>query len=218
MIGDRGLLDGRARVPPHYGSPAGELAACVRRAGLVDRSDMQVLEIAGEASDVAGIVERATGWTLEPGGCAVANGTWWCARARGRVIALSEPGARSPLDLAAVPLPPDLYVTDRSGELAAIGVVGGATLEVLAALGAVDDARLAPCFGAATVAGAGVELLIQSDRRAVLLTHRSAARQVWSAVEAVGRPFGLCYVGAEALARFELLERMLGGAAQPPAA
>jgi glycine cleavage system aminomethyltransferase T len=217
MIGNRGLLDGRTRVPPHYGSPAGELAACVRSAGLVDRSDMRILEIAGEASAVAGIVQRATGWTLEPGGCAVANGTWWCARAHGRVIALSEPGAGASLDTAA-PLPPDVQAIDRSGELAAIGVVGGATLEVLAALGAVEDARLAPCFGTATVARAGVELLIQSDRRAVLLTHRSGARHVWSAVEAAGRPFGLCYVGAEALARFELLERMLGGAAQPPAA
>jgi glycine cleavage system aminomethyltransferase T len=217
MIGDRGLLDGRTRVPPHYGSPAGELAACVRRAGLVDRSDMQILEVAGEASAVAGIVERATGWTLEPGGCAVTNGTWWCARSQGRMIALSEPGAGAPL-VAAGPRASDVHVIDRSGELAAIGVVGGATLEVLAALGAVEDARLAPCFGTATVAGAGVELLIQSDRRAVLLTHRSAARHVWNAVEAAGRPFGLCYVGAEALARFELLERMIGGAARPPVA
>jgi glycine cleavage system aminomethyltransferase T len=218
MIGERGLLDGPSRVPPHYGSPVGELAACVRGAGLVDRSDLQVLEIAGQAPAVAEVVEHATGSSLEPGGCALADGTWWCARAPGRVLALNEPGSRPPLDTARLPPGHDVQVTDRCGEIAAIGVVGRAALELLAAVGAVDDARLAPCFGTATVAGAGVELVIQSDRRAVLLAPRGAARHVWGAVEAAGGPFGLCYVGAEALARFTLLERMLEATSPPPTA
>jgi hypothetical protein len=218
MIDQRGLLAGRTRVPSHYGSSAGELAACVRGVGLADRSDMPVVEIAGTAASVAGIVERATGWSLEPGGCAVANGTWWCARSRGRVIALSKPGTGQLLDIAAESLARDLDLFDRSGELATIGVVGGAMFKLLATLGAVDNPRLAPCFGPVTVAGADVELLIQSDRRAVLMTHRSAGPLVWSAVEAAGRPFGLCYVGADALARFELLERMLEASPRPPVA
>jgi hypothetical protein len=215
MIGERGFIDGRTPVPAHYGSPAGELAACVRGAGLADCSDMSILEIAGGPSAVARIVERATDWSLAPGGCAFRGGTWWCSHSSDRVVALSEPGARAPLETAPL-LARNVHVTDRSGELAATGVVGGATLELLRALGAVDHARLAPCFGPATVAGAGVELLIQSDRRALLLTARSTVPHVRSAVEAAGRPFGLCYVGTEALARFTLLERMLEAGAQPP--
>lgn len=218
MIGARGLLEGGARVPPHYGSPAGELAACVRGAGLADRSDVEVLELAGTALAVADVVEHATGWSLEPGGCACADGTWWCARSPGRVLVLCEPGSRSPVDTAGLPPGHDVQVTDRSGEVAAIAVVGRAALELLATLGAVEDVRLAPCFGTATVASTSVELLIQSDRRALLLAPRGAASRVWSAVESAGRPFGLCYVGTEALARFMLLERMLEPAVQPPTA
>jgi glycine cleavage system aminomethyltransferase T len=218
MTPERGLLDSDIRLPPHYGSGAGELAACVLGAGLADRSDVRVLEIAGRASAVAEFVRQATGWWLEAGGCAFADGTWWCVRSPGQVLVLFEQGSCPPLETAALPSGHDVHVTDRSGDVAAIGVVGRAALELLAALGAVEDARLAPCFGRASVAGAGVEVLIQSDRRALLLTPRGVAPHVWNAVEAAGRRFGLCYVGTEALARFTLLERMLEAAAQPPTA
>jgi glycine cleavage system aminomethyltransferase T len=216
VVAANGLINGPASVVAHYGSPAGELAACVRGAGLVDRSDLLAIEIAGESLALAELVERASGWSLAPGGCSFAAGTWWCARSSACVIALVEWESRETVETIAGLGGPDLCVSERSQDLAAIGLVGKATLDVLSAVGAVRDPRAAPAFGGANVGGADVELLLQSDRRAVLLVRPEAARHVWRTVEAAGRPFGLCYVGAEAHARFTLMERMLARTAPAP--
>jgi hypothetical protein len=208
VVAVNGLVSGPARVVAHYGSPAGELAACVGRVGLVDRSDLLAIEIAGNGVAVMELVERASGWPLAPGGCSFAAGTWWCARSSESVIALAELESREIYETIVRLGGPDLCVSERSQDLAAIGLVGKATLAVLAAAGAVEDPRAAPAFGGAKVGGANVELLLQSNRRAVVLVAPDAARHVWRTLEANGRPFGLCYVGAEALARFTLMERM----------
>ena len=56
--------------------------------------------------------------------------------------------------------------------------------------------------------GAEADLLLQSDRQALLLTHADSACRVWAAVETAGRRLGLSYVGSEALRRFSVRERM----------
>jgi len=38
---------GGVRVAAHYGSPAGELSACVRAVGLGDRSDLGIFTLSG---------------------------------------------------------------------------------------------------------------------------------------------------------------------------
>jgi glycine cleavage system aminomethyltransferase T len=200
-------------VVAHYGSPAGELAACVQRAGLVDRSDLLAIELTGRHAALAGLLERVCGWSLAPGGCAYSGGAWWCARSSECVIALVEPGSRHTAEAIAELCGPGLCVSERSRDLAAIGLVGKATLDVLSAAGAVEDPRAVPAFGETNVGGAEVELLLQSDRRAVLLARPAAARRIWRHLETAGRPFGLCYVGAEALARFNLMEHMRARAA-----
>lgn len=216
MVAVNGLLRGPTGVVAHYGSPAGELAACVRGAGLVDRSDLLAIRIAGGRVALAELVQRASGLSLARGGCTFAAGVWWCARSSQCAVALVEPESRETVETIAALGGPGLRVSERSQDLTAIGLVGKATLDVLSNVGAVEDPRAAPAFGVTNVGRAYVELLLQSDRRAVLLVRADEARHVWRMLEAVGRPFGLCYVGADALARFTLRERMLERAAQVP--
>jgi len=101
-------------------------------------------------------------------------------------------------------------VEDASAALAAIAVVGRRAVDVLAALGALgpdDDLRSAPPFGGVRLAGADVSVLLESDRRALLVTDTADADRVWRAVEEAGRGFGISCVGLDAVERFALLDR-----------
>jgi glycine cleavage system aminomethyltransferase T len=200
-------------VTAHFGSPAGELAVCVGAVGLADRNDLGQLVLTGNATSVTKLVERMTGVVLAIGGVAFAGGVWWCAPAPGRVIAVCEPRAhdrlRALLRLHTRHLP-GVDVADETTARAAIGVVGRKAIPLLAAIGALGqdgDARTAPPFGASTIAGVEAYVLLQSDHRALALIDLALAGQVWCAIEEAGRPLGLSLVGAEAVQRFELLER-----------
>jgi len=61
-------------VPAHYGSPAGELAVCLRAVGLGDRSDLGKLLLDGGPSAIAGVVRRMTGVSLVPRGVYFGSG------------------------------------------------------------------------------------------------------------------------------------------------
>jgi glycine cleavage system aminomethyltransferase T len=202
-----------AEVAVHFGSPAGELAVCVDAVGLADRNDLGQLVLTGDVTGVTKLVERVTGITLAIGGVAFAGSAWWCAAAPGRVIAVCD--ARAHYRLRALLLlhtrhVPGVDVADETTARAAIGVVGRKAIPLLAAIGALGqdgDARTAPPFGATTIAGVEACVLLQSDRRALALIDLALAGQVWCAIEEAGRPLGLSLVGAEAVQRFELLER-----------
>jgi hypothetical protein len=207
------IVTGRLGVAAHYGSPAGELAVCVRAVGLVDRSDLVKLAVTGRPAVLRELVRRASGMSLSPGGWAVGAGAYWCAVSDEIVLALAEPGGASlPETLASA----DVVVADRSADWAAIGLVGEATLRVLGAVGVIGHPRLARPFGRSTVGGVPVDVLLQSDRRALVLVDRPVAAEVWQAIGAAGHRFGLSYVGAEAQSRFAILERTLERAAVPP--
>lgn len=201
---------GGASVAVHYGSAAAELGVCVRAVGLADRSDLGTLEIAGPAAAVGAFLRKLTGAPLEPAGVATAAGAWWCAAAPGRVLVLCEPDRRAQLLgvlRAASRRHPGVAVADVSSAWSAIAVVGRRTADVLAALGHGDDPRAAAPFGRASIGGAGVHVLLQSDRRAIVLAEPAAAGAVWQAIAHAGRPYGLSCVGTEAVERFALLDR-----------
>ncbi len=203
-----------AKVPAHYGSPAGELAVCVRMVGLADRSDLGKLVMTGRAAGVTEIVRQVTGVSLPVAGVAASAGTWWCAASPGQVMALCEPGRRARLLDVLRPQVrrlPGVEVADGTTLWAAIALVGPRMTTVLSQLGALGsdgDPRWARPFDSARIAGADVHLLLQSDRRALLLVESAAADHVWRTIENVGRPLGLSCVGTEAVERFSLLDRM----------
>jgi glycine cleavage system aminomethyltransferase T len=205
------VLDDRLGVAAHYGSPAGELAVCVRGAGLADRSDLTKLELRGDPAVVDDLVQAIAGISPVPGGCAIAGGTWLCARSPGELIALVEPTGDCMLEAWVDRSGAGFSVADRSDDLAAIGLVGRAAPAVLSALGLLADLRAAAPFSRVHVEGVDADLLLQSDARALLLTDASRARELWAAVETAGKPLGLSYVGSEALRRFAVRERVLLG-------
>lgn len=211
-----GIMPSQAggRVAAHFGSPLSELSACLRAVGLADRSDLGVLTMTGPPASLTDLIDHATGTPLAVGGVVARPDAWWCRAAAGEVLAVTEPSAGARL-LTALRMPAarlhGLEVRDASAETAAIAIVGHRTAEVLAALGVLGpggDPRAVPPFTTQAVAGVPVRLLLQHDRRALLLVATDAAPSVWAAVEAAGHAFGLSLVGTEALRLLALNERM----------
>jgi glycine cleavage system aminomethyltransferase T len=208
-------------VTAHYGSPAGELAVCIRTVGLADRSDLGKLLVTGAPRAVAEVVPRLTRASLAPGGVWAAGGAWWCSASADRLIVLCEATRRARLlDVVRgeARRVPGLEVSDTSDAWAAMALVGRAARRVLAALSDThhDDLRSARPFASGTIAGVAVRVLLQSDRRVLLLVDADDADRVWQAAEEAGRAFGLSCVGSEAIERFALLDRM--ALAAPPVA
>jgi glycine cleavage system aminomethyltransferase T len=207
-------------VAVSYGSPAGELAACVKAAGIADASHLTKLEICGPAGRLADLTRHATGGSLAPGGVLNAAGAWWCGAGSAtpsfsaqRVVVLCEPllGARlHKLLRARAARLPGLVVRDRSREWAAITVIGAAAPDVLRALGVfgtIGDPRDVPPFTSAELADAEALWLLESGHRALAVVPASVAGAAWHAIERAGRPYRMCCVGEEAVARYELLLR-----------
>jgi glycine cleavage system aminomethyltransferase T len=204
--------DGQS-CPTHYGSAAGELGVCVRTVGLADRCDLGKLWLTGSASGIRALVRAVTGVALEPQGVTVTGTTWWCAAAPDDVVVLCEAGRRAQL-VAVLRAQARRFagvdVADVSRSVAAIALVGprtGAVLAALDAMGPGADPRAAVPFADMTAGGVAVRVLLQSDRRALLLTDPADADRLWHALAAAGRPHGLSCVGVEAVERFALFDR-----------
>jgi glycine cleavage system aminomethyltransferase T len=200
-------------VALHYGSAAGELAACVSRVGLGDRSELGKLALEGPRRTLERVVSNLTGMALAPGGALRTGTTWWCAVTSERVLVLTEPGDADRLAVRIRRLGvrhPDLRIRDLSPTWSAIAIVGRQTGEVLARLGvygAAGDPRSVAPVSVRRVTGVEVTWLLQSDHRALALMGHRHAPAVWHALHAVGRPFGICAVGHEAISRYTLLAR-----------
>ncbi|HEY2437885.1 MAG TPA: hypothetical protein VGH93_11940 [Solirubrobacteraceae bacterium] len=207
-------------VAVSYGSPAGELAACVAAAGIADSSHLTKLEVRGSAGRLAELIRHVTDGTLAPGGLLHAAGAWWCGAGGAssplspeRVIVISGPEAGGRLcELlgARAARTPGLAVQDRSQDWAAITIIGTATPDILESLGVfgpdVDPLKVAP-FTSAELADVEALWLLKSEHRALALVPSGAAIGAWHAIERAGRAWRICCVGQDAIARFELLQR-----------
>ncbi len=87
------MHDGRA-VVAHYGSAAGELAACVSAVGLADRSDLTKLVLEGPPAQLQHLSQRLTGSEIAPGGAVLSGGAWWCAERPERMLVDLRRGPR----------------------------------------------------------------------------------------------------------------------------
>ena len=207
------------RIAVNYGSPAGELAVCVRAVGLVDRSELAKFMLEAPPAQLSHLAMRLTGQTVAVGGALLAGGAWWCRTTPERFVVLCSPlmADRFLAGLRALPAHHvSLRTDDVSDTYAALGVVGRAKPRVLAALGVYGesgDARRTSPITTCQVGGVEVMWLLESDRTALALVPRSEAADVWRAIEDAGRSFGLSYVGHEAASRYTLLERTASGSA-----
>jgi glycine cleavage system aminomethyltransferase T len=201
---------GRA-VVAHYGSAAGELAACVSHVGLADCSELTKLVLDGPPQQLAQLTRRMAGTELAPGGATFSAGAWWCAESAERMIVVSDPqiGGRLALQLHACgSRHPSVSLVDHSEDWAALAVVGRRARPLLAQLGVYGDAgdpRRAAPLTAHAVTGADVLWLLESDSRALALVPRAHAAAVWQAIDRAGQTFGISAVGREAIARYALI-------------
>ncbi len=207
------VAHGGHAVVAHYGSAAGELAACVSAVGLADRSDLAKLVLEGPPDQLRHLSERLTGTEVSPGGAALSGGAWWCAESPDRMLVVCPASRGDRLHAvlqARVARRSAVSLTDRTAALGALGVVGRRASELLAALGvygASGDPRHVPPLTAHAVTGADVLWLLESDDKALALMPAADAPAVWHTIERAGQRFGLCAVGQDALARYALIRR-----------
>jgi glycine cleavage system aminomethyltransferase T len=200
-------------VTLNYGSAAGELAACVTRAGLADRSELVKLSLEGPQRMLEQIVSTLTDAALAPGGAIFTGDAWWCAASPERVLVLSEPASGDRLHSRIRRLLtwyPSLRIRDLSVQSSAIALVGRRAGEILTALGVYGEAgdpRSVSPVTSRRIADVEVTWLLQSDHRALALMGHRDAPAVWHALHSTGARFGICAVGHEAIARYTLLAR-----------
>src|ERR1700742_1833046 len=75
----------------HYGSPAGEIAACQRAPRIADRFDRATLEISGDPDAVDRVVETVTHRPASRTDAVRAGHAWWCRIEPERVVLRCEP-------------------------------------------------------------------------------------------------------------------------------
>lgn len=208
------MLHGGRAVVAHYGSAAGELAACVSAVGLADRSDLAKLVLEGPAAQLRHLSQRLTGTDVAPGGAVLSGGAWWCAESPERMLVIGDGGRGDRLQAVLrerVARRLAVSLSDRSAELAALAVVGrhaSALLAELGVYGASGNPRHVPPLTAHAVTGADVLWLLESDDKALALMPAADAPAVWHTIERAGQRFGLCAVGQEAVARYSLIRRI----------
>ena len=201
-------------VVAHYGSAAGELAACVSAVGLADRSELTKLVLEGPPVQLQQLAQRLTGHEVATGGAVLSGGAWWCAERPERMLVVCDPRLGDRLHAvlrARVARRSAVQLTDGSADLTALAVVGRRASGLLAALGvygASGNPRDVPPLTAHAIAGADVLWLLESDDKALALVAVADAPAVWHRIEHAGQPFGLCAVGHEALDRYALIRRI----------
>lgn len=188
-----GRRDGQL-VPLRYGPVAGELSACIRSLGLVDREDLRALRIEAGKAALDRVTARRFAAPLAPGEAAVEGELRWCRVSPEEAIVVA---AAAPALLATEALRQELEADGgavSASRLVAIEVLGPATPSLLADLG--DDGELT--------------WMRFDEARALVLVEPARALATWKQLSAAGRRYGLCYVGAEAVERFELVRRRNG--------
>jgi len=192
-------------VPAHYGSAAAELAVCVKRAGAAVRSDLDILELAGGEGWLGQALEEALGVDALAAGTAVhVAGALCCLVEPGRAFLVGAPDevarCRRLARQQAIRSGHSVGCEDRSATMTALSLVGPRAAALLAAAGLPADA---PVGGVrtGTLASGPVILLHERAERHLLLVAGDRAAEACAELFQVGRPFGLSFVGLDALER-----------------
>jgi glycine cleavage system aminomethyltransferase T len=196
QLGER---DGRV-VVALYGSTPGEIAACMTRVGLADRSDLGTLELRGPQSSLDRAFSARFGDPpVAPGTARRERGIWYLRLEPRRALVVgphAQLAAVSPVGAGSDRA--QLRSKDIGATLAMISVIGPRAARLLSAaalpaslpIGAVGrdpaDARI-------------VAILRESQRRVLVLAQAPAVDGVWGRLLEVGEPLGAAFVGCDAL-------------------
>ncbi len=198
-------------VAAHYGSAAAELTVCVTGAGVAVRSDLDVLELDGDAAWLDRALQDALGVpALLPGSAVRAATAWCCLVESERALVIGTPVeiARC-MRLAqqqAIRVGHSIGHADRSAATTALTLVGPRASALLARAGLPGDLPVASVRACSLPSGPAV-LLRESAARFLLLVAEDRAADAWRELFAVGRPLGLSFVGLEALERLAAADR-----------
>ncbi len=186
--------DGRL-VAAHYGSRAGEVAACRGAAGIADRSERATLELRGDADAVDRVVAAVTHRPASRVEAVRAGYAWWCRVTSGRVMLRCEAshhGECWDALAAGSAVEAGTSVADVGADYAAIEVIGPRARQVLRAAGF----DLQP---ADTPDDAPLIVLREGGDAFELVSDFATARATWERLHAAGRPLGAASVGLDAL-------------------
>ena len=188
------VRDGRW-VAAHFGSRAGEVAACRSAVGIADRSDRTTFELRGDSDAVDRVVVAVTHRPASRTDAVRAGHAWWCRIDSERVMLRCESAwadeCRATLEQAAA-AEPSTAVADLTDECAAIEVMGSRARQVLRAAG------LNP-LAAVTDDGEALILLHEAGNTFEVLGSPATAREMWARLHQAGRPLGATCVGLDAL-------------------
>jgi glycine cleavage system aminomethyltransferase T len=198
-------------VAGNYGSTTAELAACVSAAGVVIRSDLDVLELTAKADWLQDALSDAVGGVPLTGGWAVDTGSAWCAMvADDRALVVGAPGEIARwLRLAkarAIRSGHSIGSAERTATTTAMTLVGPVLGPLLMRAGLPTDV---PVGGVrkSRLAGGDVVLLRQRPERMLLFVERDLAEDAWGALLTAGHPLDVALVGIEALERLDAAGR-----------
>jgi hypothetical protein len=190
-------------VPGHYGSPAGELAACIRAAGLAWRSDLVV----GSAGP--GGTSRPF-----PGGAEFDHDGWRCRLPQGATtLCVGRPSSRvfAPSEAPGLATGVPVQASQGLGVLNLLGPAARALLAAAGLPGLLGDTAELPPFSQVRLAGIPAQLLIQTFDNMLVLVHPDDAPATWRTLVRAGHAHGAATVGIEAVERYLLAERRRPG-------
>ena len=184
-------------VVAHYGSPPGEMAACMRSVGLADRSDYGVLELRGDREQL----DRALAARLGDPPPAVGSGRRlrgvWYLRTDARHALLVGPHAALEPAIGRGRDRCDVPHRDIGASLAIAGIVGPRAARLLAAAG-LPELTIGAIGGDAGDRGV-VAILREGQRSYLALVRADAADAFWARLLTAGEPLGAAFVGHDAL-------------------
>ena len=170
-------------VVAHYGSVAGGIAVCTKAAGLIERPDLEHVELRGREL----FVGRSLGAAMADGVPALGEarcvaGVWGCRPAATRALATTGIS----IDLDSPPRAESVSIIGPRAQ----GVVEAAALANGLAAGCVAEGRLG---------GSRVDLVHEERHRYLLLFGDGCSDEAWDQLAEAGRPLGLANVGQSAL-------------------
>lgn len=198
-------------VVAHYGSAAAEIAVCSKAVGLVERSELELLEVIGEQSLLQHALAPAIPAVPAPGAAACVADTWCCRVGSDRALVAGGAGAvdrwRQVVSRAAAHTGSAVHarVLSRADVLSMVGPKAATVLASTSLPADLDPGRVAEGL----LSGAPVWVVCEARERYLLLFPEGCSSAALDSLGDSGRPVGLARVGHEALAH---LRAARGGA------
>jgi aminomethyltransferase len=181
----------------YFDALAEELAVSEAAAGLADVSSMAKFELRGSEHDLAEIHPSERSLAARRG--VRARDAWWCPLSPELLLVLAMPWATATVkqELDELAAGRDVQIADVTAERVAVCLLGPAAREVISRAGV--QALPPGTVRAESVEGIPTLVLHEQEQRWLLVAPSPDAAALWHVLSDAGEPFGLAYVGADAL-------------------